>query len=80
MEQKSPVCISTFFIPNKAEVLQLKRLIHFFDLFISRAGFLQCLFGTSFLQAAQAVKIKIKIDKESSSKIKFKNQLCEIQI
>ena len=41
---------------------------------------MQCLFGTSFLQAAQAVKIKFKIDKESSSKIKLKNQFCEIQI
>ena len=34
------------------------------------------LFQTGFLQATQAVKIKFEIDK----KIKFKNQVCEIQI
>ena len=32
-------------------------------------------FGTGFLQATQAVKIKFEIDKKSSSTIKFKNQL-----
>ena len=32
------------------------------------------------MQATQAVKIKFKIDKKSSSKIKFKNQFREIQI
>ena len=32
------------------------------------------------MQATQAVKIKFEIDKKSSSKIKFKNQFCEIEI
>ena len=34
-----------------------------------------CLFRTGFLQATQAVKIKFEIDKKSSSKIKFENQV-----
>ena len=73
--------VSIFFIPNKAELLQLKPYPFICMInFISRAGSLQRLFGASFFQAVQAVKIKFKIDKDSSSKIKFKNQFCEIQI
>ena len=39
-----------------------------------------CLFWTGFLKATQAVKIKFEIDKKSSSKIKFKNQVQKIKL
>ena len=38
------------------------------------------LFRTGFLQATQAIKIKFEINIRSSSKIKFKNKYCELEI